>query len=410
MDIIIKKRSGVYEDFDVDKLTKAIGKSMKEVGTNNDAVSLVVDAVCKSLVEEIYTVDQLENLVEESLMLLGEYQAARQYILYRFKTKPDIFRKRIDAYPMEYPKYLEYISAIRGCYWTHNEFNYISDVHDLQFNMSPQEREAVIRCSLAISQVEVAGVKTFWRKVGDIFPKPEIDMMGVTFGESEVRHFDAYKHILDLLKLNGRFESIRDVPAIKARINYLEDALMSPKDNIGQFHKIILFSMFIENVSLMSQFLIIMSINKHDATLLTGFSNVVEATSKEEDIHARAGFDLVNDIKAENPSWWTPALVDTIVDKAKKAIAAEKEIIDWIFEEGEIEAISKKTVYDFVLHRMNLSLKAINIPYVFEVDDKSMHEFEWFGLELTTTKSFDRFNKRSTAYNKNKRSITGDDL
>ena len=58
--------------------------------------------------------------------------------------------------------------------------------------------------------------------------------------------------------------------------------------------------MFVENVSLFSQFLIMMAFNKHK-NVLKGISNAVEATSKEEDIHARFGFELVNIIREENP-------------------------------------------------------------------------------------------------------------
>jgi ribonucleoside-diphosphate reductase beta chain len=47
---------------------------------------------------------------------------------------------------------------------------------------------------------------------------------------------------------------------------------------------VLLFSLFIEHVSLFSQFLIMMSFNQYK-NMLKGISNVVEATSKEEQIH-----------------------------------------------------------------------------------------------------------------------------
>ena len=58
----------------------------------------------------------------------------------------------------------------------------------------------------------------------------------------------------------------------------------------------LLFSLFIEHVSLFSQFLIIMAFNKH-RNMLKGVSNVVEATSKEEQIHGDFGIDLIKIIK-----------------------------------------------------------------------------------------------------------------
>ena len=66
---------------------------------------------------------------------------------------------------------------------------------------------------------------------------------------------------------------------------------------------VLLFSLFIEHVSLFSQFLIMMSFNK-DRNVLKGISNVVEATSKEEDIHGNFGAEIINIIKNENPEWF----------------------------------------------------------------------------------------------------------
>ena len=72
----------------------------------------------------------------------------------------------------------------------------------------------------------------------------------------------------------------------------LDSALVSSKsENDREYtESILLFSLFIEHVSLFSQFLIIMAFNKHK-NMLKGISNVVEATSKEEQIHGDFGID-----------------------------------------------------------------------------------------------------------------------
>ena len=70
------------------------------------------------------------------------------------------------------------------------------------------------------------------------------------------------------------------------RVRYLESALASSKseENKEYAEAVLLFSLFIEHVSLFSQFLIIMAFNKRK-NMLKGVSNVVEATSKEEQIY-----------------------------------------------------------------------------------------------------------------------------
>ena len=180
-------------------------------------------------------------------------------------------------------------------------------------------------------------------------------------------------------------------------------------DNRDYFESVVLFSMFVENVSLFSQFLVIMSFNKHK-NVLKGMSNAVEATSKEENIHAEFGFDLVNLIKKENPSWWTQDLISDLIDATKEAYEAEEEIVNWIFEKGDLDFLTKEQTIEFIKHRFNVSLNAIGIDNVFSIDEKILETTEWFDDEILTTKHTDFFNKRSINYSKKSKSITLNDL
>ena len=58
--------------------------------------------------------------------------------------------------------------------------------------------------------------------------------------------------------------------------------------------------------------------------MLKGVSNVVEATSKEEQIHGDFGIDLIKIIKAENPDWFDLMFSSKIQQMCKEAFEAEK--------------------------------------------------------------------------------------
>ena len=160
--------------------------------------------------------------------------------------------------------------------------------------VTDSQREAIKRSMLAIAQIEV-NVKAFWGDLYKRLPKYEIQAVGATFSESEARHFDAYKHLLEVLGLEDEFQTITDVPAIKDRISYLEKYLSGTRSKSDKMYtkSVLLFSLFIEHVSLFSQFLIMMSFNK-ELNLFKGVSNIVEATSKEEDAHGNFGIDIIN--------------------------------------------------------------------------------------------------------------------
>lgn len=195
------------------------------------------------------------------------------------------------------------------------------------------------------------------------------------------------------------------------RVQYLETALKNAKseNNKEYAESILLFSLFIEHVSLFSQFLIIMAFNKHK-NMLKGISNVVEATSKEEQIHGDFGIDVIKIIKEENPDWFDEAYQSMIQEMCKEAYLAESKIVDWIFEEGELDFLPKNLVNEFVKNRFNKSLESIGIEKIFEVDQELVAQTEWFDDEIISTKHGDFFVKRSINYSKRTHSITSDDL
>jgi len=409
------KRSGEEVIFEAEKIKYAVLKAMQSVGEVDDEMAEKIARITRKGIfrddkDKVPHVDEIHEMVENKLMDNGLNDVAREYIVYRAKHRPDIFSKRTNLKPYEYPNLNEYVDAIRHSYWVHTEFNFTSDIQDFKVHLDKKEKTAVKRAMLAISQIEVA-VKTFWGDIYKRMPKPEIGNVGATFAESEVRHADAYSHLIQLLGLNAEFETLMEVPAIRRRIKYLEKSISNSKsvENKDYFESVVLFSMFVENVSLFSQFLVMLSFNKHK-NMLKGISNAVEATSKEENIHAEFGFDLVNLIKQENPSWWTEGLQEDLINATMEAFEAETEIIDWIFEEGDLDFLTKSQTMEFIKHRFNVSLNSIGLESIFEINEALLETTEWFDDEILTTKHTDFFNKRSINYSKKSKSITSNDL
>ena len=425
----IKKRDGTLVKFDEKRISDAIESAFREVldipaveilpsSVSNDRDS-VVRIVLATLLQQASAakpldVEAVQDTVEESLMNCGFHDIAKAYIVYRAKRaeerKRDLFKKRINLKPYEYPELLEYVDAIRHSYWIHTEFNFTSDIQDFKVGITDTERNAIRNTLLAISQIEVA-VKTFWGNMYEKIPKPEIGAIGATFAESEVRHHDAYSHLLEILGLNEDFKKLSSNPVIMERVNYLENALRNARseDKKEYTQSVLLFSLFIEHVSLFSQFLIIMAFNKH-RDRLKGISNVVEATSKEEQIHGNFGIELIRIIQKEHPDWFGTSHSHVVRALCIRAFQAESKIIDWIFEAGELEFLPKNVVNEFIKNRLNNSLRSIGIDPVFDIDAALLKQSEWFDDEIIVTKHGDFFVKRSINYNKRSKSVTGSDL
>ncbi|HZJ86670.1 MAG TPA: ribonucleotide-diphosphate reductase subunit beta [Erysipelothrix sp.] len=416
MKTILKRDKSVVA-FDQSKITNAIHKAGKETKEFDYAKAQELSDNVQQLIEARdikLEVENIQDLVEEVLLNSEYKQTAKAYILYREKRhqdrKPDIFKARLTLKPYEYPDLLDYVDAIRESYWIHTEFNYTADIQDFKVNATEVEKNAIKNAMIAIAQVEVA-VKTFWGDLYHRMPKSELGSVGYTFAESEVRHHDAYSHLLEVLGLNNEFEKIKDIPELMQRVNYLNRATHTAKsgDDRDYALALLLFSLFIEHVSLFSQFLIIMAFNKHKQ-MFKGISNAIEATSKEEQIHGLFGIELINIIKDENPEWFDETMAQEVYEACRHSYESESLVIDWIYEKGDLDFMPKETVKEFVKNRLNNSLESVGYERIFEVDEKAVLDTDWFDDEVVATKHVDFLNKRSINYTKRSSSITGDDL
>lgn len=411
----IKKRSGKVVEFDENKIVEAIHGAGKDTGEfGKEESKLLAKQVVKSIETDCTTVEDVQDAVE-LVLLNSEYkQTAKAYILYREQQfqarKPNIFKERVNLKPYEYPHLDKYKEAIQHSYWLFSEFSYSSDIQDFNTNVTEEERNVIKNAMLAIAQVEVA-VKNFWGDLHNRMPKPEVGAVGATFSSNEVIHHDAYSHLLEILGLNEEFEKINQIPALSERVNYLTSGVKLAKSESNRDFtlSLILFSLFIEHVSLFSQFLIIMAFNKHK-NIFKGISNVIEATSKEENLHGQFGIELVNIIRDENPEWFDDAMKNEVIRASIQAFESEEKVIDWIYEKGDLDFLPKQTVKEFVKNRLNNSLVSLGYEKVFDVDVKAIDETEWFEDEIIATKHVDFFVKRSINYTKRTQSFDADNL
>lgn len=321
-----------------------------------------------------------------------------------------IFDKRIQYKPFEYPEVLQFTAAINKSFWVHSEVDFTADVQDFHSHLTPAEQNAIKNSLLSIAQIEVA-VKSFWGNLYQHFPKPEMNGLGSTFAECEFRHSEAYSRLLEVLGYNSQFDKLIQVPAIKQRIDYLTAALGSAKSDDKKEYttSLILFSILIENVSLFSQFAIILSFTRFKG-LMKNVSNIIAWTSVDEQIHANAGIYLVNKIKEEYPEIFTEDTIKRITDIVEQSIEAESQILDWIFNEGHLEIIHKKDLINFMKKRADESLIQIGIKPVFNVSSQDSSAMLWFEEEVFSNSLDDFFAKRPVDYTKHDKSISAHDL
>jgi len=323
-----------------------------------------------------------------------------------------LFEEQIARKPNLYPWTQTFIDKIWAGFWTPNEFDFKSDFHQFKSEMPEDEKRIVVKTLSAIGQVEIA-VKRFWANLGDNFPHPSIYDLGYAMANTEVIHNQAYEKLLDVLKLEKAFAENLEEPVVKGRVEYLRKYLNKVyADNSKKqyIYAIILFTLFVENVSLFSQFYNILWLNRFRGNILKDTAQQVQYTRNEEMIHALVGIKLINTLREEYPELFDADLEAKIIEECKVAFTAESQLIDWMLGDFKDEGISAEILKEFIKDRINQSLVQIGYNKPFDVDPLLLDQTTWFNEELLGNNMTDFFVKRPVEYSKKARAFDAEDL
>ena len=321
-----------------------------------------------------------------------------------------IFTEQVSRKPNRYPWTEQFIEAMHNGFWTDKEFSFKSDIQQFKVELSDQEREIIVRTLSAIGQIEVA-VKTFWAKLGENLPHPSLSDLGYVMANVEVIHNNAYERLISILGLEDIFEENLKLEWIQGRVNYLRKYTHKfYKNSKKQYlYALILFTLFVENVSLFSQFYIINWFNRY-RNVLKDTGQQVKYTRNEENIHALAGIKIINTIRSEHPELFDEELEQRIATEAKAAFVAESNIVDWMVNGFNEKGLNAEILKEFIKNRINDSLEKIGFDSAFDVDTSLLEDTMWFEEELMGNNATDFFHSRPVEYSKNSQTFDADDL
>lgn len=321
-----------------------------------------------------------------------------------------IFDEQISRKPNKYPWTEQFIEAMHNGFWTDKEFSFKSDLHQFKTQLTDQEREIIVRTLSAIGQIEVA-VKTFWAKLGENLPHPSLSDLGFVMANVEVIHNNAYERLLSVLDMEDVFEENLKLEWIQGRVKYLKKYTHRfYKDSKKQYlYALILFTLFVENVSLFSQFYIINWFRKNK-NVLKDTDQQVRYTRNEEMIHALVGVKIINTIREELPELFDEELETKILQEAEQAFISESKIIDWMVNGIDEKGLTAPILKEFIKNRINESLVQIGFKKIFDIDEDLLEETIWFEEELMGSNMTDFFDSRPVEYSKNSQNYDEDEL
>ena len=284
-----------------------------------------------------------------------------------------LFEERIPYKPFEYPEYYtEGWLKQAQAFWLHTEIPMSGDVKDWNEKLTKEEKHLVGNILLGFAQTECA-VSDYWtQKVVSWFPKHEIQQMAMMFGSQETIHAVAYSYLNETLGLED-FEAFLHEPATAERFDNLVG--YNGNDPVGIGRSLAIFSAFAEGVSLYSAFAVLYSFQLRN--LLKGIGQQMKWSVRDESLHSKMGCRLFRHMCEEYPELKDEARAD--IEKAAALIVEmEHKYIDKIFEMGDIENLTAYDLKNFIYRRTNEKLQELGYEAIFEYDQDSANNLDWF--------------------------------
>lgn len=319
-----------------------------------------------------------------------------------------LFEPQFTRKPDRYPKAQEFYQVMWDGNWNSKKFGFDADYQQFFHVMTTEERGVFIRNMAMIAQIEVA-IKKFWGRLGDHLPHPSINDLGYVMADIEVRHNVAYEKVIEKLGMNDVFEEMFKEPVVANRVKYLRKYLERHySDDRKQFvYSIILFTLFVENVSLFSQFYIGLWFKKFK-DLMPDTAQQIEYTRNEENTHANVGIWLINTLKEEYPDLFDEELRSRIENEMREAFNAEGNIIDWILQGYSGEQLDADLLKEYIGSRMAISMEAIGYEFKHEVTRAD--ELLWLDEEIYGYNAKDFFAGKDKNYGLDNKTYNEEDV
>ena len=307
--------------------------------------------------------------------------------------------------PMRYMWARKYYQGGINNNWTPEEISMQRDVEQWKSPkaLTEQERHLILLNLGFFSTAESLTANNLVLAVYRHVTNPECRQYLLRQAFEEAVHTDTFIYCCDTLGLNPDeiYNMYETVDVIKAKDDYvvnLTKSIFDPAFDIvddittQQFlHDLIGYYVIMEGIFFYAGFAMMLSLKRHNK--MVGIGQQFEYIMRDESLHLAFGCDLINTIKAENPTIWTQAFQNEVVELIKKAVELESAYALDACPNGLL-GITGQQFIDYVQHIADRRLERIGLPKVYGTENP----FPWMSQSTDLTKEKNFFETRVTEY------------
>ncbi|MEC8978364.1 MAG: ribonucleotide-diphosphate reductase subunit beta [Pseudomonadota bacterium] len=305
-------------------------------------------------------------------------------------------------YMWAWQKYLD------GCanHWMPNEINMAADINLWRDpnGLSDLERTIIERnlgfFSTADSLVANNIVLGIYRHITN----PECRQYLLRQAFEEALHTHAYQHVVESLGLDQAriFNMYREVPSVADKANYalpFTQSLADPHFKTGTqendqrlLRDLIAYFVVFEGIFFYVGFVQVLSMGRRNK--MVGTAEQFQYILRDESMHCNFGIDMINQIKAENPSLWTSDFVNDVIKIIKDGVDLEYRYAVDTMKDGVL-GLNAGMFKEYLEYIANRRFRQIGID---EQYPGAVTPFPWMSEMIDLKKEKNFFETRVTEY------------
>ncbi len=219
----------------------------------------------------------------------------------------------------------------------------------------------------------------------------------------EAVHTDTFIYCCDSLGLDPEeiYRMYETVPSIKAKDDFvigLTKQILDPRfeintvEDVQQFVRdLIGYYVVMEGVFFYAGFAMMLALKRQNK--MVGIGEQFEYIMRDESLHLAFGCDLINTLRAEHPSIWTPAFKEEISMLVQKAVVLESQYAKDACPQGML-GINAEQFSNYVKYIADRRLVRIGLPEVYLQENP----FPWMSQSTDLQKEKNFFETRVTEY------------
>ncbi len=279
--------------------------------------------------------------------------------------------------PFQYPWAMELAEDHEKIHWGTWEVKLQEDVNQWKGNdITPKEKHHITQILRLFTQSDVQVASNYCDLFIPYFKNNEIRNMLLSFANREGTHQRAYALLNDTLGLDeSEYAAFLDYKPMADKIEFIAaggGSILRDDEEVGYA---LAQACINEGVGLFSAFVMLLNFQRFGK--MKGMCEVVEWSIRDETKHVEGMTQLFKHFLREKPRLVKDSFKEYIYETARTAVKLEDDVIDLVFEDGDMEGLTASEVKDYIRYLTDRRLIQLGLKGNYGIKENPLPWVDW---------------------------------